>query len=300
MSFGFLVRLGDIRMDNQWLSKFLEYQDGERNLSAHTLRAYDADIGQFCEYLFSQSLSVAGVRAIHVRMFLTSLHTRISPVSISRKLAALRAFYKFLVRHGYLSENPLAGIKSPKIGQRLPHFLSLEQVEKLLAAPDRETEMGKRDMAILEVLYGSGIRVGELVSLRIDDLDLATATIKVRGKRKRERLAPISHNASRAIRQYLEMRPPSPSLFSNCLKESLSSRSVQRLVQKYSRLAGLPAWVTPHTLRHTFATHLLDAGADLRAVQELLGHRSLIATQIYTHVTQKRILEVYRQTHPRS
>lgn len=287
--------------EKSWADRFLSHQENERNFSRHTLRAYQGDLAQFFSYLSSISVSLSEARAAHIRMFMTSLYTRISAKSMARKIAALRAFFKFLMRYGYLSDNPVANIKTPRIGKKLPQFLTLQQVEKLLNAPPAETHIGKRDRAILEILYGNGLRVSELVSLTVDDIDLATATIKVRGKRKRERLLPLSRTSSFALQEYLKVRSSSqPSLFLNRLNQPLSDRSVHRLVKKYGFMAALPTYVSPHTLRHTFATHLLDAGADLRALQELLGHRSLIATQIYTHVTPARILEVYRKTHPRN
>lgn len=286
---------------SKWLEMFLDCQESERNLSDHTVRAYRIDLHQFLTYLSAHSLEVFEVLPLHLRMFLTSLHAKIGFRSIARKMAALRSFYKFLSRYGYISKNPTENIKNPKIGKKLPVFLTVQQIEILLAAPASHTNVGKRDRAILEILYGSGIRVGELVTLEIQDFDFYTKIVKVKGKRREERLVPLSDASITALREYLNVRRavPSQRVFLNHFQKPLGSRAIHRLVKKYSRESNLPSNVGPHTIRHSFATHLLDAGADLRAVQELLGHRSLATTQIYTHVTPTRITEVYRQCHPR-
>ena len=288
--------------ENQWLTLFFDYLRSERNLSSHTLRAYQSDLRQFFAYANAQTWSITQARHLHIRLFMTSMHKAISQTSMSRKLAALKTFYRFLTRQGYLAKNPLDQVRRPKKAKRLPVFLTEEQVVRLLNAPATESEAGKRDLAILELLYGSGIRVGELVMLQVGDVDFRTMLLKVQGKRKRERLVPISGQSVSALQAYLGERGRmlEQPLFLNCFHQALTSRSVHRLVKKYARAAGLPETIGPHTLRHTFATHLLNAGANLRALQELLGHRSLVATQIYTHVSPIRIMEIYRQTHPRS
>jgi integrase/recombinase XerC len=285
-----------------WLELFLTYLRSERNLSLHTLRAYHGDLRQFYAYVNAQSWNLGEARSVHIRMFLTTLHKGIAQVTTARKIATLRAFYKFLVRHGYLTHNPLEQMRRPKLGKKLPIFLTLEQIERLLQTPDATNDLGKRDRAMLELLYGSGIRVSEMVSLEVSDLDFRASLVKVQGKRRKERLVPLSDASITAIEAYLAVRPRTAgnSLFLNYLGTRLTSRSIHRLIKHYAYVAGLPCNISPHTLRHTFATHLLNAGADLRALQEMLGHTSLVATQIYTHITLDRLLEVYRKSHPRS
>jgi integrase/recombinase XerC len=231
-----------------------------------------------------------------------------SRATTARKLATLRSFYKFLVRRGYLASSPVSVIRTPKQEKRLPKFLEIEQIEALFDAPDRNTLLGLRDWAMLEVMYSTGVRVSELVGLDISDVDFDEAVLHVRGKGRRERLAPAGQRALDAIRQYLAKRgQPNPgqnvdeqALFVNKSGQRLSTRSVRRKLDKYLAQAGLDPSISPHTLRHTFATHMLNKGADLRSVQELLGHRSLSTTQVYTHLTTGRLKEVYDNAHPRS
>ena len=285
----------------KFLDDFLDYQENERNLSKHTLRAYRLDIEQFCQYVEKENFALDRIREYQVRMFFLSLQSKIIARSIARKMAALRSFYKFLNRHGYIDHNPVCRMKTPKLGRKLPFFLSVEETKRLMESPDRKTMNGRRDSAILEILYGCGIRVGELTSVRIKDIDFSSCLIKIKGKRKKERLLPLGGKAMDAIQEYLERRSfeREDALFVNQSNQALSPRTIRRIIKKYAKLSGLSSKITPHTLRHSFATHLLDAGANLRALQELLGHSSLMTTQIYTHVSQKRLMEVYRKTHPR-
>ncbi len=244
-----------------------------------------------------------------VRTYLSFLTDKqYSKSTIARKLATLRSFYKFLVKRNHLSSNPVTPIKTPKQEKRLPHFLEYEEVKKLLETPPMDNWLGARDRAILETLYSTGMRVSELAALNMDDVDFLGEVIHVRGKGKKERITPISSTALRIIQHYIEFRNKraqsnqnfeSRVLFVNKHGTRLSTRSVRRKMDKYLKIAGLDPSISPHTLRHSFATHMLNNGADLRSVQELLGHQSLSTTQIYTHLTTKKLKDVYEHAHPR-
>lgn len=301
--------------------QFVNYLKTERNFSQHTLRAYLNDLDQFCDFLVNgpdamqrpageprprASMQVMGKAAKNdIRTFLAHVQTTGgSGRTAARKLASIRAVYKFFVRNDFLEENPAQHIKSPKLGRDLPEFLSIPEVTSLLEAPDLGTPLGLRDRALLEILYSSGLRASELCALTFDRLDLEEGQMRVMGKRKKERIAQLGAHALEAIRNYLGKRselghPSHDVVFVNFRGGPLTSRSLQRVVDKHVRQA-LPGRkeISPHTLRHTFATHMLDAGADLRVVQELLGHESLSSTQIYTHVSIDRLKEVYRHAHP--
>ena len=302
------------------IQPFVDYLETERRFSAHTLRAYLLDLDQFCDYALHgpaaldrpteerPPASLAGLKRAQrndVRAFLAHVQTKGgTPRTSARKLAALRAAYKFYVRRGDLAENPALTVKSPKLSRDLPDVLSIPEVTALLEAPDTSEPAGVRDKAILETLYSSGIRAAELAGLTTRDVDLVGGTILVTGKRQKQRIAHLGSYAIDAINAYLRVRPSlgAPAhnrLYINQRGGPLTTRSVQRLVEKYV-LQVLPnrREVSPHTLRHTFATHMLNAGADLRVVQELLGHESLSSTQIYTHVSIDRLKEVYRESHP--
>ncbi len=244
-----------------------------------------------------------------VRSFLAFLGTcSYSKSTIARKLATLRSFYKFCMRRGHVESHPLASIRTPKQEKRLPKFLELDQINKLLATPDDSTLLGGRDRAMLEVLFSSGVRVSELVDLDFADLDFEGQTVRVWGKGKKQRTAPIGPTAIAAVNKYLELRRADArsasfdqkALFVNKHGQRISTRSVRRKLDKYLAECGLDPTISPHTLRHSFATHLLNNGADLRSVQELLGHQSLSTTQVYTHLTTPRLKAVYDETHPRS
>lgn len=307
-------------MDYAGLSAFADYLETERGYSVHTLRAYLNDLAEFCHYVADGPAALGpdaderpaptvdllakaernDVRAYlgHVRAYGASARTA------SRKLSALRAAYRFYTDRGYLQENAAAGVRSPKLAQELPDVLSIPDVTALVEAPDVTTALGARDRAILETLYSSGVRASELAGLRLRDLDLIGGTMRVLGKRRKERIAHLGGAAVEALRTYQRIRvelgaPNHDRLFVNARGGPLTTRSIQRVVEKYVRQV-LPGrrTVSPHTLRHTFATHMLDGGADLRVVQELLGHENLSSTQIYTHVSIDRLKEVYRQAHP--
>ena len=310
------------------IQRFVNYLEVERGFSAHTVRAYLHDLEQFCDYI------VNGVRALErgpedprppatldalrkaerndIRAFLAHTQTAAKGTSAgggsartsARKLAALRTAYKFFVRTNDLAENPAQTVKSPKLARDLPDVLSIPEVTALVEAPDLGDPLGMRDRAVLETLYSGGIRAAELAGLRLGSIDLGSGTMVVLGKRKKERIAYLGSHAVSAISNYLAVRlgfgqPDHDRLFVNARGGPLTTRSIQRIIERYARevLPGRRA-ISPHTLRHTFATHMLNAGADLRVVQELLGHESLSSTQIYTHVSIDRLKQVYHDTHP--
>lgn len=288
-----------------WIDRFLEHLKLERNASPHTVKAYAEDLFAFRDLLIRQQKSIPPVEAITsrtVRHFVAALHEEgFKPSSIARRLSSLRSFFRYVCRQGGLESNPTEGVRGPKAGRKLPHFLTDANITKLLEAPAPDTTPGLRDRAILETFYSGGLRVGEVVSLDIDSIDLDQQIVRVRGKGKRERLAPIGGYAVRAIARWLAVRKPAErktggfdrALFLNKFGRRLTTRSVGRMLEKYLALAGMDPKTSPHTLRHTFATHLLNRGADIRAVQELLGHASITTTQIYTHITTDRLRAEY-------
>jgi len=304
-------------MANALTRKFLAYLQHERNFSDHTIRSYTADLAQFVRFIAgaeaSESLDDEAVcdhirraRPINLRGFLAELRRAdYSRATIARKIATLRSFYKFLAREGEVRRNPVKVIRTPRQDKRLPKFLDPAEVERLLAAPNGKDILSLRDAAMLEVLYSTGMRVSELVGIDLDDVDPIADVVRVRGKGRRERLAPLGSYAVRALNRYLEARSQADvrdeqAVFLNRHGGRLNVRSVRRKLAKYLAMAGLDPSASPHTLRHSFATHMLERGADLRAVQELLGHRSLSSTQIYTHVTAGRLKEIYEAAHPRA
>ena len=254
-----------------------------------------------------QLLASADVNAI--RSYMASLNEKqYSKATIARKLATLRSFYKFLVKRNRVSSNPVVGIRTPKQEKRLPRFLEYEQVKRLLETPPTDSWLGARDRAIMETLYSTGMRVSEIVALNLEDIDFLGEVVHIRGKGKKERICPISSSVLQIVQHYMEFRNKRAQLngnfdgkvlFVNKHGKRLSTRSVRRKMDKYLKMAGLDPAISPHTLRHSFATHMLNRGADLRSVQELLGHQSLSTTQIYTHLTTGKIKEVYSAAHPR-
>jgi integrase/recombinase XerC len=252
---------------------------------------------------------LVGVQTDQVRSFLGFLRDQeYSRSTTARKLATLRSFYKFCLRRGYVTSNPIAPIRTPKQDKRLPKCLEIDQVKKLLESPEDNTLLGARDRAMFETLYSTGIRVSELVAINRGDVDFAGEALHIQGKGKKERITPIGPSAIAAIRKYLGMRDADPrkdafdqqALFVNKHGQRLSTRSVRRKLDKYLTQAGLDPNVSPHTLRHSFATHMLNQGADLRSVQELLGHQSISTTQVYTHLTTEKLKQAYDEAHPRS
>jgi integrase/recombinase XerC len=290
------------------IERFLNHLAAERGCSPLTSKSYREDLLQLEEFLRSAGCrGPADATSAILRRFASGLHAAgYAASTVARKLASMRSFYAFGLREGWVRSNPAKPLRSPKRGRKLPKFLTGDEIARLLAAPRPAAAGGLRDRAILELMYSSGVRVRELVSLDDGDLDLANATIRVRGKGRRERLGIVGSHARAALRAWLAVRPrptaargPRP-LFTNRLGGRLSVRGVARLLEKHLLAADLGGRASPHTLRHSFATHLLDAGADIRSVQELLGHKSLVTTQIYTHVTTSRLLDAYDKAHPRA
>lgn len=286
------------------IGKFLDFLKIERNASAHTLRSYAKDLSLLRQALGDRPWEDADLLAL--RQFVAEERSRgLSKTTVARRVAAIRSFFRFLHREGHLSSNPALGLVRPKQDRRLPAFLSVEQATRLVEAPQGEGFAACRDRAILETLYSTGLRVSELVGLKIRDADLIGGTLRVIGKGRKERLAPVGSYSVQAIRRYLktlgrEIDLPDRPLFRNFRRGALTDRSVRRILNRYLAQAGTAMKISPHALRHSFATHLLDRGADLRAVQELLGHSSLTTTQVYTHVTTERLKRVYDSTHPRA
>ncbi len=287
--------------------RYIQYLEAERNASPYTIRNYRADLADFFKFLKGTELTLLNEVDRHVlRDYLSLLVERgIAKASIARKLSAIRSFFRYLVREEIIPKNPIEHVSSPKLDKRLPSFLTKEEMVKLLNAPDLSTPLGQRDRALLELLYASGLRVSELVSLTPEQIDLETNEIRVWGKGSKERMVLMGEPAAEAIKNYsedgrarLRGEKKSQALFLNRYGQRLPERSVQRLLHKYAKKAGIGKRVHPHMLRHTFATHLLDGGADLRVVQELLGHARLTSTQIYTHVTKGQARKVYLSAHP--
>ena len=333
------------------IERFVEYLDSERNFSPHTISSYLIDLRQFCQFLLAMNPPAAPpvsdvadmrladmpaleaddsprlerllpqVTPMDVRAFLAVMrNSELSKASVARKLATLRSFYRFGVRTQALATSPVAVIRTPRQDRRLPKCLDIQQIAALLEAPDSGTVLGRRDRAIMETLYSSGLRISELVGLNVEDLDEFSEALRIRGKGKKERLVPIGSRALEAIGSYLEMRGrismpqgqgPAQKisggkgrtgrqgpLFIGKTGMRIAPRSIRRKLDKYLLIAGIPQHISPHTLRHSFATHMLNAGADLRSVQEMLGHESLSTTQIYTHLTAQRLKDVYSKAHP--
>lgn len=282
----------------RYIDKFLRYLEIEKNYSSHTLLNYQVDLGDFNNFI--KQMPLEKVDYLSLRRYLAHLKNRdLKPRSIARKLSCLRSFFKFLCRDGYLKVNPALSLTTFRLDKHLPSFLTEEEVVKLLQMPEGSDERGLRDWAILETFYSTGMRISELVDLNIEDIDFISGVTKVRGKGKKERLAPVGEHALKAIKAYLDKRKRQiPALFLNKNGSRLTTRGTRGIVRKYIRLASLSGGVSAHTLRHSFATHLLNRGADLRSVQELLGHANLSTTQIYTHLTTERLKSVYEKAHP--
>lgn len=290
------------------LSEFLDYLRHERNASAHTIAGYRRDLGQFSDYLGEREVPLRRVDNVLVRGFMAELHLRkLKKSSSARKLAAIRSFFRFAVKKKWLSENPAQLVATPKQEMHVPSFLSEQEMAGFLEIPDSGRPLDLRDRAILELLYASGIRVSELVGINLEDMSPGERLIRVRGKGKKERIVPFGRAAAERLTAYLEARPilvqdrmGETALFLNYQGRRITPRSVERIVDKYIRLTAVKRKISPHSLRHSFASHLLGRGADLRVIQELLGHESLATTQKYTHLNLGRLMEVYRKSHPRS
>jgi integrase/recombinase XerC len=299
------------------LAEFLRSLALEKNASDHTVKSYREDLTQAIEFFRTkyegQQLTPAQITSRHLRAFTVWLHEqKYAKTTIARRVAALRTWFKFLCRSGLVSVNPADGLRAPRQDKNLPHFLAEDALDKLLQAPAADHPLGLRDRAILEMLYSAGLRVSELTGLDTDDIDLDAGVATIRGKGKKERLAFFGAASMKALNTWLHARQTVlaeklglaagkiHAVFLNKNATRLTSRSVGRLMEKYLAQAGMDPRTSPHTLRHSFATHLLDRGADIRSVQELLGHSSLATTQIYTHVTTQKMKDRYDQAHPRA
>jgi integrase/recombinase XerC len=308
-------------MIEQLLEQFFEHLRYERNVSEHTLRNYASDLEQFYNYIAPpdpetgarREVDIKHIDHITIREWLSSLHSaQKKKTSVARKLAALRTFFQFLVREGVVELNPAKLVATPRLEKKLPTHLSVEDAIRFIETPDTETDLGKRDRAILEFLYATGVRVSELTKLDLKDIDFKEKLVRVTGKRRKQRVLPFGDPALHAIINYLTVRNrflqnapvderDEQALFLNYQGTRITTRSVGRMVDKYIQIcAGIHPDISPHSLRHSFATHLLDSGADLRDIQELLGHARLSTTQIYTHVSMEKLIEVYDKSHPKA
>jgi len=287
---------------DRYIEKFTRYLEIEKNYSKYTILNYKLDLGGFKKFLGDSALEK--VDYLVLRKYLAILKEKnLKNRSISRRLSTLRSFFKFLVREGYLKNNPIGSISSPKQEKPLPLFLTEEEVIRLIEAVQLKNERDFRDKAAIKTFYSTGIRVGELVGLNIEDVDFIGGVVKVLGKGKKERIVPIGDQALSTIRAYLGKRKKQQEagvLFLNKNGKRITDRGVRNIIDKYIRIASIRKGVSPHTLRHSFATHLLNRGADLRSVQELLGHVNLSTTQIYTHLTTEKLKKVYDKAHPRA
>ncbi|MGQ9645027.1 MAG: tyrosine recombinase XerC [Thermodesulfobacteriota bacterium] len=292
---------------NGLIRRFIHYLSAEKNASPHTCRCYQTDLEEFQNFLTSpgrhlspgEETQIEKADRLAIRSYLSFLHRKNRKSSIARKVSALRSFYKYLLREQIISSNPAKAIGTPKAEKRLPSALTVDEAFRLVESPKEQL----RDRAILELLYSSGLRVSELVGLDGSHLDLELGIVKVMGKGRKERIVPMGKKAMGALKVYLNHRghpEANGPVFLNTRGGRLTSRSVGRMVKKYSRQSGVFRKISPHSLRHTFATHLLDAGADIREIQEMLGHTSLSTTQRYTHVSLGKLMEVYDKAHPRS
>lgn len=291
------------------IDQFLDYLRAERGASEQTLRAYGSDLGQFAAYMAEahdlDEPDPADVHLSHLRGFVADRFDQNAASSIARKISTLRSFWKFLVKKEYVDDDPAALLASPKVSKPLRNYLNVDEVFHLLESHAPDDALGCRDMAIWEVGYGCGLRASEIVGLDVDDLDRDEGWVRVHGKGNKERQVPLGRKAKKALANYFARRmelvsgdTPPGALFLNYRGGRLSTRSLRRLLKKHLVRAGLDASITPHGLRHSYATHLLDSGADLRGIQELLGHANLSTTQRYTHVSVDRLMEVYDQAHP--
>jgi integrase/recombinase XerC len=316
--------------------RFLRYLEAERNVSEMTLASYRQDLEALTEYLYDlfgeRVPEPSEISTQHLRSYVAAMHEAgLARATVARRLSSLRSFLKFGIRDGWVTENSAKPLRTPRGGRKLPYFLTTEDIAKLLNAPPEHDPFGIRDRAILETMYSAGVRVGELVGMNLGDLSITEGLVRVRGKGRKERFAPLGSFAVQAIQRWFPVRRglldgsmdaaghlravPKPSkaakrnpkaqpadlpLFLNKFGGRLTVRSVGRMLEKYLKETGMDARTHPHTLRHSFATHLMNNGADIRSVQELLGHKSLITTQIYTHLTTANLLEIYEKAHPRA
>lgn len=297
-----------MKRDLKDLDEFLDQLRHERNASTHTVAGYRRDLKQFIDYLDARRVALRHADNLQIRGFMAELHERrLRKSSLARKLAAVRSFFKHAVKRGWVAENPASVVATPKQERLVPSFLTEEEMAGFLDLPSSKEPLDLRDKAALELLYATGIRVSELVGINLEDVHLGERLVRVRGKGKKERIVPFGSIARERLRDYLRARPGllaertgEYALFLNYQGRRLTSRSVERMVDKYIRQTAVRRKISPHSLRHSFASHLLSRGADLRVIQELLGHESLATTQKYTHLDLGRLMDIYRKSHPRS
>ena len=304
------------------IDEFIRHLKYERNLSEHTLRNYESDLVQFYDHIAPpdkegkrRNVEISSIDNLTIRDFMAGLYERNKKKSsIHRKVAALRTFFRYLCREGILEVNPARMVASPRVERKLPNHLTIQDMIRFIETPELDTVLGKRDRAILEILYASGLRVSELASLNLGDIDFENQTLRVKGKGRKERIVPFGDHARAAIETYLSVRGEllieasrerperfDPlAVFINYQGTRITTRSVARMIDKYVKICAGIHRLSPHALRHSFATHLLDAGADLRTIQELLGHARLSSTQVYTQVSMEKLMEVYDKAHPKA
>ena len=288
---------------NELLESFIKHLSDERNYSEHTVKAYRGDLENFRDFLLKEEKKIEDADVASINAYVSTLYGKNSPASVERKISAVRSFFSYLVRRDIVAQNPAKLVRTPKKEKHLPVFLSVDEVFNLVDVKDPEkSPLRVRDRAILELLYSSGLRVSELAGTTLADLSMGEAIIRVRGKGNKERIVPVGSKALSALGDYLDIReklkPASDRIFLNSRGGGITTRSLARIIKKYGLVSGISKNVSPHVLRHSFATHLLAGGADLRAIQEMLGHASLSTTQRYTHLSVERIMEVYDKTHP--
>lgn len=300
-----------MELKKKLIQEFAEYLSVTKGRSDNTIKAYVGDVGEFFDFIFEERSKVRldEITRLDVRAWLFKMRAKNLNVSLARKLASIRSFFKYLIKDGRLDGNPALEVEAPKFPKKQPRFLNVDQAFALVEAPDPESTVGLRDRAVLELAYSAGIRAGELVGLNIEDIDLKQGLARVMGKGGKERIAPVGRKAVEALNEYLAVRdefvkPGTPdsekALFLGVRGGRLNDRVLRRMVEKYVKTISLETGLSPHSLRHTFATHMLEAGADIRAIQELLGHESLSTTQKYTHLNLDHLRAVYDRAHPRA
>jgi integrase/recombinase XerD len=295
-------------MQDRAFRNYLNYLQVERGLASNTVEAYRRDLGEFLSFVRSRKWTLEGVKKQELAAYIQHLYGTLSARSVMRKIASLHSFFRFLLLDGYLQEDPSETLQSPKVWRSLPGYLSEDEVERFLEQPDLSTSYGLRDRAMLEVLYATGLRVSELVGIRLEEINFELGCLRTFGKGSKERIVPLGGSAIRFIQQYLNearqhflrKRRASPFLFVTQQGHSMTRQYFWMLVRKYGKKIGIEKKISPHVLRHSFATHLLDHGADLRAVQMMLGHADISTTQIYTHVSRERLKQIYARYHPRA
>ncbi|MCX8084008.1 MAG: tyrosine recombinase XerC [Calditerrivibrio sp.] len=292
---------------NEAIDSFSNFLKIEKNASNHTIRSYMNDLIELLNFLENDKITVIDIDYFSLRTYVTQLYEKkLSKTTIERKISTIKSFFKFLIQKGILEENPARMLKFPKKEKKLFKVFNIDDLFNLLEIPDKSTIMGMRDALLMELMYGTGVRVSELVGIEIDDIDFVGMRLRIRGKGKKERMIPLADFHISFLKKYLTLRDEIASkrevktnkIFINKYGTTLTDRSVRRIVEKYLKIAGLPLDFSPHSFRHSFATHMLEGGADLRTIQTLLGHSSLSTTQKYTHLNLSDILKIYDQTHP--